>query len=320
MKKLGVLVAASAMSLSAFAHENGTIKIYDGQLANQLLTIGRPKPLILKDGQRRNLIVPKKARVLNDNLEHIRDFYFNSFGRRSYDDKGADIKAYINSARYDFLDLFGVKANAYWSRDQKCFHFGDGNKKQMDDFEAALDVVAHEYTHAVIDSTSKLAYQGQSGALNEHLADVFGSIINQEIKSPANPYLIGETVLRGEYKLKANALRDMENPARGVSPQPSHMRDLQSAKYSRFVNCTPAPSNDNCGVHILSGIPNRLSVVIMKNLSLADSSKLFYNVMTKRLKENSNFADYARALRAECSDVGYGACAAVEEGLADVGL
>ena len=39
-------------------------------------------------------------------------------------------------------------------------------------FAGALDVVAHEMTHGVIDHTAGLIYQGQSGAVNEDFSDI----------------------------------------------------------------------------------------------------------------------------------------------------
>lgn len=320
MKKFGMLLAVSMLSLSAIAHENGTIKIYDAKFSSTLFPKVGVKPLLLKDGKAQIIGVPDKARILNQNLVNIRNYFFENFMRKSWDDKSAPIVAYINSGRFAFIDLLGVKQNAYWSSDSKSFHFGAGGKTVMDDFEKALDVVAHEYTHAVIDSTCKLKYEGQSGALNEHLADVFGALINQKYNNPVNPFLIGATVLRGDYAARAQALRDMKVPALGVSPQPSHMSELETAKYSKFVNCISNGTNDNCGVHVLSGIPNRLAAVVMESIPWEDSAQLFYNVMTKRLTANSQFVDYKKALLDECREISAQSCIAVEKAVKAVGL
>ncbi len=52
------------------------------------------------------------------------------------------------------------------------------------DFEAALDVVGHEYTHGVVQYAvaggNGLIYQGESGALNESYADILGSLIENK--------------------------------------------------------------------------------------------------------------------------------------------
>jgi hypothetical protein len=39
-----------------------------------------------------------------------------------------------------------------------------------------LDVIGHELTHGVVEATSNLVYQTQSGALNESFADIAGVI------------------------------------------------------------------------------------------------------------------------------------------------
>ena len=51
------------------------------------------------------------------------------------------------------------------------FGDGSGTEKGFDYLTKGLDVAAHEFTHGVIDSLSPLTYSGESGALNEHIAD-----------------------------------------------------------------------------------------------------------------------------------------------------
>jgi Zn-dependent metalloprotease len=145
-------------------------------------------------------------------------------------------------------------------------------------------------------------------------------LINKQYNNPAKPYLIGESVLRGTDSM-AIAIRDMENPEKGLSAQPGHVNDLKSDKYKKFAfDCKPSKSNDNCGVHVLSGIPNRMSVFVMKALSPAESTQLFYNVMTKRLQANSQFVDYKAALLEECKALPGNACQVVSNALEQVGL
>ena len=304
-------VVLSTMLSSAFAHENGTIKVYDSNIGMSAFKPGR---LVIDDGKRAGLFPPKNAAILYSNLEKIRDYYFQNHNRKSWDDRGADIVASVNAGKFAFIDIFGLKQNAAWIHEQNRFVFGVGDKKGLDDFESALDVVAHEYTHAVIQTTSNLKYEGQSGALNEHFADVFGSLINQHYNRPLRPYTIGSSVLRGPYRAVAEALRDMMNPALGLSPQPGSMMELAIVPgYTKYAKgCVPTAQNDLCGVHILSGIPNRLSALIMSKIDRLEASNLFYNVMTERLKVNSNFEDYRLALLDECKSFSSDVCPAVE--------
>jgi len=320
MKLRGLVLALACLSTSAFANENGTIKIYDAEFVPQIINMFKPGRLVLENGKKKALIIPRTARILNTNLEKVRDFYAEEFSRKSWDDKGSPILASVNLNRFTFWDLLGSKQNAAWTKTR--FIFGAGSKKGLDHFEKALDVVGHEYTHAVIQTTSNLKYEGQSGALNEHLADVFGIIINyRHNRNLTNPYLIGATVLHGEYAKKASSLRDMMDPSKGLSPQPGHMEELKAGRFAKFApGCVSTASNDNCGVHILSGIPNKMSALVMSAIGIEESAELFYNVMTKRLTANSQFADYRTALMEECKSQSSDTCAIVDDALSSVGI
>ena len=90
--------------------------------------------------------------------------------------------------------------------------FGDGGDF-LYHFTKCVDVIGHEMTHAVTEHTSPLDYQGQSGALNEHVSDVFGIMIKQKVENEdaANAdWLIGEGCLLPDGK--GVSLRSMKAP------------------------------------------------------------------------------------------------------------
>src|SRR5262245_41378904 len=68
-------------------------------------------------------------------------------------------------------------SNAFWDGEQMAYGNGDG--VIFREFTRSLDVIGHELTHGVVSFTSNLKYFGQSGALNEHFADVFGILVRQ---------------------------------------------------------------------------------------------------------------------------------------------
>src|SRR5262249_56010435 len=76
--------------------------------------------------------------------------------------------------------------------------FGDGDGVIFNRFTIALDVIGHELAHGVTEDESQLQYFNQSGALNESMSDVFGSLIKQFVKhqtvSQAD-WLIGQGLL-----------------------------------------------------------------------------------------------------------------------------
>ena len=100
--------------------------------------------------------------------------YLDAFSRSSYDGKGAQVVVTVHYEQdYD---------NAFWDGTQLVF--GDGDGKVFGSFTRPVDVLGHEFTHAVTQFTAGLTYQGQSGALNESLSDCFGMCVKQQVARP----------------------------------------------------------------------------------------------------------------------------------------
>ena len=93
-------------------------------------------------------------------------------GRNSIDGNGGTIRSFINVADQSGRPL----DNAYWNG--KGMYYGNGSQA-FSPLVKALDVAGHELTHGVIEATAGLRYIGQSGALNEALADIFGCMIDR---------------------------------------------------------------------------------------------------------------------------------------------
>ncbi|MBL7979249.1 MAG: M4 family metallopeptidase [Bacteroidetes Order II. Incertae sedis bacterium] len=190
--------------------------------------------------------------------------------------------------------------NAYWNGSFIAYGNGGSFFKPL---AGSLDVAAHEMTHGVIQHSADLEYQGQSGALNESFADVFAMMIDR------SNFLIGETVIRTG---KGVALRDMANPANpGVlDPQPASMSQYNNTE------------EDNGGVHINSGIPNRAAYLIVNAIGHDKAEKIYYRALTKYLTRNSQFIDARNALEQSARDLyGEGAeAAAVKTAFDTVGI
>ncbi|MDR3083512.1 MAG: M4 family metallopeptidase [Streptomyces sp.] len=219
-----------------------------------------------------------------DGLGDTFDFYLETMSRCSIDGAGLPLDASVHFRRnYD---------NAFWDGEQMVF--GDGDGRIFGDFTRSPDVIGHELTHGVTQYTANLAYFGQSGALNEHLSDVFGSLVEQyaegETAEQAN-WLIGEELLRPS--VKGVALRSMKAPGTaydddelGKDPQPAHMRD--------FVQTFA----DNGGVHINSGIPNHafyLAATQLGGHAWDRAGRIWYDVLTGgALPSDADFTSFAR--------------------------
>ncbi len=224
----------------------------------------------------------KAANEAFDNAGTTWDFYNQIFGRESVNNNG---KTLVSSVHY------GQKYdNAFWNGQQMVYGDGDGVIFQR--FTIALDVIAHELTHGVTQFTAQLAYQDQSGALNESMSDVFGSMVKQWALGQTidqADWLIGAAIMAPGFK--GRALRDMANPGTayddprlGKDPQPGHMQDYLQT------------DADNGGVHSNSGIPNRAFVLAAKAIggySWEKTGKIWYVTLTERLTGNADFAKCA---------------------------
>ncbi|HEX2810885.1 MAG TPA: M4 family metallopeptidase [Kineosporiaceae bacterium] len=221
-----------------------------------------------------------------DGLGHTFAFYRDVFDRDSIDDRGLPLIASVHVG--DHWD------NAQWNGTQMLF--GDGDGEIFGDFTASLDVIGHELTHGVTQYEAQLVYQGQSGALNESMSDVFGSLVKQFTlgqKADQADWLIGaELMLPG---FKGTALRSMLSPGTayddprlgGKDPQPAAMNDYVTTR------------QDNGGVHLNSGIPNRAFALVATALggqAWEVAGRIWYGALRDRtVRPNATFAAFARA-------------------------
>jgi hypothetical protein len=213
------------------------------------------------------------------------DLFSQVYGRRSYDDAGAEVIMSVHyGQRYD---------NAFWNGTQLVF--GDGDGQIFGRFTKPVDVLAHELSHAVTEHTAGLVYSGEPGALNESMSDVFGICAKQRLlgqTAQQADWLIGEGIFLPN--VQARALRDMANPGTAYD-DPRLGKDPQVGSYADFAHTT----NDNGGVHINSGIPNRafqLAATAIGGSSAEGAGKIWYAALTgNQVGPNTNFAGFAAA-------------------------
>jgi Zn-dependent metalloprotease len=211
----------------------------------------------------------------------VREYYKDVQNRNSIDNASMNLILNVH---------FGVKyQNAFWDGDEMTF--GDGDGKIFISFAKSLDVVAHELTHGVTQWEANLNYDGQSGALNEHFSDVFGSVITQHAEgqtADSADWLIGDEIMGPQ--LYGEALRSMkepgtayDNPLMGKDSQPAHMKDYYTG------------SADNHGVHINSGIPNKAFYLAAMDMG-TDVAALIWYVALQKLWPTANFNDAVHVL------------------------
>lgn len=88
--------------------------------------------------------------------------------------------------------------------------FGDGDGRDFAPLGAALDIVAHEYVHAVIRKHANLATTGQSGQIDEGFADLLACLIEQTARPTTGNWTLGEEIYHPGGK--PGALANLEDP------------------------------------------------------------------------------------------------------------
>lgn len=237
--------------------------------------------------------------------------YLRKLDRNSIDNQGMNLILNVHFGD-DYM-------NAFWDGDEMTF--GDGDGEIFTDFTKSLDVVAHELAHGVIQYTANLDYYGQSGALNEHFADVFGSAVQQYYnKQDAGEadWLLGNEIMGPT--LFGESLRSMKapgsaynNPLLGIDPQPSHMRNYYTEP------------EDNHGVHINSGIPNRAFYLVASDIGTENAVSIWYHALrslwpTANFNDALNVISHSARLLTKAGKVPEGSTQAVRLAFKEVGL
>lgn len=221
------------------------------------------------------------ARGAFTNTSKTYDYYYQTFGRDSYNGAGA---ALISTVHY------GTSyKNAFWNGVQMVY--GDGDR-----FARAFDVVAHELTHGVIQETADLIYEHQPGALNESFADVMAVFAGcSAFTGQADcDWLMGEDLYMG-------AIRNVADP--GYYGDPDH--------WSEYL-WLPLEV-DNGGVHINSGIPNKAAYLLtaggtyygvtVTGLGYTRTEQIYYRALAHYLTIYSDFSAARATLYASCRDL-----------------
>ncbi|HEX9104652.1 MAG TPA: M4 family metallopeptidase, partial [Polyangia bacterium] len=215
------------------------------------------------------------------------DYFADVHGRRGWDGKNKGVHTTVHyGSGFD---------NAFY--DGKRLVFGDGDGRDFSALSGGLDVVAHEFTHGVTHDTARLGMEGENGALNEALSDIFGCFIEGDWK-------IGEAIYHPSGH--ARALRDVADPHASNNP----------ASMSEYVQT----SGDNGGIHVNSTIVSHAAYLMAQKLPRATVEKIWYRALVRYLHASADFVDAADATAAAARDLGGGAEAAVHAAWMTVGV
>lgn len=227
------------------------------------------------------------------------DFWKNVFNRNSYDNAGAIIKSYVHFRKVASTDL----DNAFWNG--SVMTYGDGVSLNA---LTSIDVCGHEIGHAICTYTANLAYQNQSGGMNEGYSDVWGACIEHYGRTGsmtgtpvANIWKIGEDLVTG-------GLRSMADP--NSKSDPDCVKGTYWTTTADDGTCTPTSGNDYCGVHKNSGVMNHWFYILtvgeaatnnaplaqrdtysVTGIGLAKAAEIAYLAERDYLTANSTYAD-----------------------------
>jgi Zn-dependent metalloprotease len=120
----------------------------------------------------------------------------------------------INGAGRGFPIRVGLnQVNAFWNGSNTSFGHSQDNARQA----TPIDVVAHEFGHAIFQTTPGGAGAGnENGGINESTGDIFGAITEAFANNPNDPpdFQVGEEV----NLVGGGPIRFMYNPSLGGDP------------------------------------------------------------------------------------------------------
>ncbi len=211
------------------------------------------------------------------------EYYRTVHGRNSINGTGGNVTSIINVNNQN-----GTKMdNAYWNGEM--MFYGNGNTA-FTPLAGSLDVAGHEMTHGVVQNTANLEYEGQSGAINESMADIFGSLMDRD------DWQIGDEVTKTSY-ISTGALRDLSNPHNGGN-------SLSDAGYQpKTMSEYYTGTGDNGGVHTNSGIVNYAYYLIANSIGKNSAEKIYYRALTVYLTSQSQFIDLRKAVIKSAEDL-----------------
>jgi len=221
------------------------------------------------------------------------DYYLNVHGRNGIDGSGGPgvTAAAANSAvslitsRVHF-GTSGRYNNAFWYNNRMSYGDGDGTNFTP---LTTIDICGHEMTHGVTERTANLTYSNESGALNESMSDIMGSMVERYAERGV---VSGDTWKIGEDAYtpgsSGDALRRMDNPNAVGDP------DHYSLRYTGTADSGGVHTNSSIVNHawylMAAGGTNRVSGVTVPAIGTSDAAKIWYKALTTYMTSSTNFS------------------------------
>jgi Zn-dependent metalloprotease len=212
----------------------------------------------------------------NHAIHTVYDYWNGTFGRDSYDGDGEDLELYVHVGTAESWKV--------WNKSLPSAHYLGGccDFWEFSDGAVAVDIMAHEFTHAVNQSEGDTGRDGEAGAVNESFSDVFAYLTD-----PSNP-TIGEST---------GSFRNLAQPEASSDPQQTDYAKYDAAK----------------GAHANTGIPNKAAHLVLeggtwngrtvKGLGRNKGAQLYYDVLVNRIFSGAKLLDLRDAAVASAKDM-----------------
>jgi Zn-dependent metalloprotease len=226
-----------------------SVRTFDLQFAD--IESNPPLPAKPVEAASSNFAATNRAAVsAHVNASRVQDFYKVVLQRDGIDDMGMDLISQVNLTWARRETPPSLK-NAFWFR-HKMWYGQIMRGGRLVSLSRFLDVIGHELTHGVIETTANLVYATQSGALNESFADCAGVIINNWFTA-SDPQDVGtwSWEIGAGLRPDGRPLRNFADPT--LTGHPKHMDNFRQLPPGEL----PSDENDQGFVHFNSNIHNK---------------------------------------------------------------
>ncbi len=240
------------------------------------------------------------AGSINWEIGRCYNYFLGVHSRASYDNANGIIESYINAVFFDGVNDY--VDNASMSFSGGTMKVGLGSSGTLANSWSCLDIIGHEYAHAVTGASAGLIYSYESGALNESFSDIFGEVI-ENFTFGSNDWLMGNERTNG-------AIRSVQNPNAYSNPDTY----LGTFWY--------AGSGDAGGVHTNSGVQNYWFYLLtaggagtndngqafsVSGIGIANARAIAYRNLTFYLVPGSQYVDAREGAIRSANDL-FGSC------------